>query len=188
MTQQTIRQFKEKYESLAGKVHLANTITEAATILISICREVHAERIALAGFPEDLEKLIVQQCTQEDIVVLTPPFARSALPLAIDTVQVGISLAAFGIATTGTLVEMTADDTIRLISTLPRVHVGIIRAEDLVETLAEAAPRIRYFFRQHPCNGVVTFISGPSRTGDIEMQLTLGVHGPEIAHAIVLHG
>ena len=52
--------------------------------------------------------------------------------------------------------------------------------------LEDAAPRLRALFQENPRNCVVSFISGPSRTGDIEMILTLGVHGPETAHAIIV--
>ena len=60
------------------------------------------------------------------------------------------------------------------------------RAADLVATLRDAAGRVRTFYQQNPKHATVTFISGPSRTGDIEMRLTLGVHGPETTHAVVI--
>jgi L-lactate dehydrogenase complex protein LldG len=95
-------------------------------------------------------------------------------------------MAAFAIAETGTLVEFTTNDATRLVSTLPRVHIGVCRADAIVETLKDAAVLMRDFYTENPKGAVVTFISGPSRTGDIEMRLTLGVHGPEVAHAVVL--
>jgi L-lactate dehydrogenase complex protein LldG len=83
-------------------------------------------------------------------------------------------------------VEFATDDALRLVSALPRIHVGIFRAYDLLATHKEAAAPIREFFIENTQNATATFISGPSRTGDIEMRLTLGVHGPEVAHAVVL--
>jgi L-lactate dehydrogenase complex protein LldG len=186
MPRPAIQQFTAQYEAQAGKVHLTTGITEVTAAMASILRETTAQRVALAGLPVEIESAIEYYCSTEGITVLKPPFARTSIPQLIDSAQVGISMATFGIASTGTLVEVATDDTFRLISTLPRVHVGLVRAADLVETLAEAAPLIRHFFTQHAQNCVVTFISGPSRSGDIEMRLTLGVHGPEVAHAIVL--
>ena len=78
------------------------------------------------------------------------------------------------------------DDALRLVSALPRVHVGVFRTADLLETLEDAAPRIRTFFTENNRNAAMSFISGPSRTGDIEMRLTLGVHGPAETHAVVI--
>ncbi len=130
--------------------------------------------------------MITEQCTRAGVQVITPPFHHTTLPEAIDTAQIGISMADFAIAETGTIVEFSTDDAYRLVSTLPRVHVGIVKVQDMLERLQDAAPRVRDFFLRHPRNGTVTFISGPSRSGDIEMRLTLGVHGPEKTHAIVL--
>ena len=128
------------------------------------------------------------RCSKDGAEVIKPPYNRSDLPELIDSAHVGISWTKFAIAETGSLVETTTDDSLRLVSLLPRVHVGLIMAEDLVDTLSEAAPRLRNFFNSNSHNAVVTFISGPSRTGDIEMRLTLGVHGPEVSHAIVIRG
>ncbi len=118
--------------------------------------------------------------------MIEPPYSNADLPGAIDAAQAGVSRAEFAIAETGTLVEFATDDALRLVSTLPRLHVGLVRAADLVATLREAAGRVRTFYQQNPKQATVTFISGPSRTADIEMRLTLGVHGPETAHAVVI--
>lgn len=74
----------------------------------------------------------------------------------------------------------------RLVSTLPAKHIAFLRAEDLVLHLDDAASQLRQLFAQHSEHCAVTFISGPSRTGAIEMKLTLGVHGPEESHVILL--
>jgi L-lactate dehydrogenase complex protein LldG len=91
------------------------------------------------------------------------------------------------VAETGSLVEFATDDALRLVSALPRIHVGIFCARDLLATHKEAVAPIRNFFIENTQNATATFISGPSRTGDIEMRLTLGVHGPEVAHAVVIN-
>ncbi|RMF92540.1 MAG: hypothetical protein D6736_03310 [Nitrospinota bacterium] len=186
MTPDLVQQFKAQYEALAGRVHIASHRAEAGTIIATLLQEVNAERVAVAELPTDLQQALIQHCTQAGITLLRPPFDRASLPQAIDAAQVGISTAAFGIAMTGTLVEVTTDDAFRLVSTLPRIHIALVRAADLVPSLEEAAPRLRTLFQEHSRHCTVTFISGPSRTGDIEMRLTLGVHGPEMAHAIVL--
>ena len=181
-----IKQFMDRYEALNGVVHPVEGSNEAVRMVNSILKEAAAERIALAGLPPDLSNAIIKQCEGDGIQVLRPPFNNSGLPHSIDTAEVGITGAAFAIAETGTLVEFTRDDSLRLVSSLPEIHIGIIDAQDIIEKLFEAAAPIRDFYGQDPGNGVVTFISGPSRSGDIEMRLTLGVHGPRSSHAIVI--
>lgn len=180
------RLFRKKYEQLSGHVHMAENAIEVARIVASIVSSVGAERVAVAALPADLEKAVASALVDADAEVVGPLFPASELPGLIDGAQVGVTTAAFAIAETGTLVEFATDDALRLVSTLPRVHIGIVSTGKLVETLDEAAVRIRAFFSQNPKNAVVSFISGPSRTADIEMRLTLGVHGPEVAHAILI--
>ena len=92
----------------------------------------------------------------------------------------------FAIADAGAIVEFTTDDSHRLVSALPLVHISVIRATDIVATLKEAAAPIRNFYQENPLNANVSFISGPSRTADIEMRLIHGVHGPAETHTIIL--
>jgi L-lactate dehydrogenase complex protein LldG len=61
-----------------------------------------------------------------------------------------------------------------------------LHAADIVNRFEEGAARIRDIVKQHDENLVISFISGPSRTGDIELKLTLGVHGPGEAHAVII--
>jgi L-lactate dehydrogenase complex protein LldG len=63
----------------------------------------------------------------------------------------------------------------------------VFQASDVIETLNEAAAPIRNFYEENPLNATVSFISGPSRTADIEMRLILGVHGPAETHAIIVN-
>jgi L-lactate dehydrogenase complex protein LldG len=186
MDQDLVSQFKRKYETLAGIVHIAENEAAAAGVVLRILKEAQGRRVALGALPEPLLKTIDSACAAAGIVVLKPPFDNRELPHAIDAAQVGVSWAAFAVAETGSLVEFATDDALRLVSALPRIHVGIFRAYDLLATHKEAAAPIREFFIENTQNATATFISGPSRTGDIEMRLTLGVHGPEVAHAVVL--
>ena len=88
--------------------------------------------------------------------------------------RVGVSEMDFAIADTGTLVQVATAIEQRLASTLPLVHVAIAPARRIVPDLAS-------LLRQVPPGevGYLAFITGPSRTADIERVLTIGVHGPE---------
>lgn len=181
-----IQTFKARFETLRGTVHLVSDWAAAAETILSILRATAAKRIALATLPEALRETLLDACSGEDIEVLKPPYAHETLPEAIDGADVGVTEAIFAIAQSGTLVEVALDDAERLVSALPKVHIGLVAAAEFVPLLQDAAPRLRSCFQEHDRNCVVSFISGPSRTGDIEMILTLGVHGPGEAHAIVV--
>lgn len=99
--------------------------------------------------------------------------------------DVGITSADWGIAETGSLVLRARPGQERIASLLPPVHVAIVeRAQllpDLFDLFAKLADEGLESLTSH-----VTLVTGPSKTGDIELQLTTGVHGPGQWHVIVI--
>ena len=99
--------------------------------------------------------------------------------------DVGISSAQAAIAETGTLVLESEAEHNRLVSLLPPVHIALIEAENICPTLGDA---LRTVGRDDAAkmSRAITFITGPSRTADIELTLTIGVHGPKEVYVIVI--
>ena len=86
-----------------------------------------------------------------------------------------------GVAESGTIVlHHSAAEGRRVLSLLPDWHLCILHASQVVETLPE------YFSRCARAPGLVTWISGPSATADIEMTRIKGVHGPRFLHVILV--
>jgi L-lactate dehydrogenase complex protein LldG len=187
MNESIVDQFRLKNESLAGIVHLVSGISEAVEKAFSILQEKEAQNVALSELPDEFQQALEQRCSGVGMNVLKPPFNNAELPGALDAIQAGITWAAFAIAETGAIVDFTTDDSHRLVSALPLVHVIMVRAADMIATLKEAATPIRNFYQNNPQNANVSFISGPSRTADIEMRLILGVHGPAETHVIIIN-
>jgi len=187
MNEKIVEQFRQKHESLAGIVHLVSGMEEAVEKVVAILRQKEAARIVLSDLPDEFRQTLERRCTEAGLNLMAPPFSNAELPGALDSVQAGISWAAFAIAETGALVEFATDDANRLVSALPLVHIGVFRADDIVENLMDAAAPIRKFYNENPGNATASFISGPSRTADIEMRLILGVHGPAETHAVIIH-
>jgi len=98
---------------------------------------------------------------------------------------VGLSGAVAGLADTGSIVVASGPGRSRVASLLPPVHVAVLPVSRLYPTLqdwiADGGPELA----RRTANLVI--ITGPSRTSDIEMQLTLGMHGPKELH-VVLYG
>jgi L-lactate dehydrogenase complex protein LldF len=86
----------------------------------------------------------------------------------------GVTKAICGLADTGTILE--ADGAFHA-SLLPEIHIAVLRSTDILPSLPDAMDLVR------DKNSV--FITGPSRTADIEMTLTIGVHGPKEIHVFV---
>jgi L-lactate dehydrogenase complex protein LldG len=100
---------------------------------------------------------------------------------------IGITGADYAIADTGTLVLLTDEDRPRGVSLLPPIHLAIIRKSDIVSDI-----RVLFIILKQRLDAgqstpsCMTFITGPSRTADIELNLTLGVHGPKELYVIII--
>ncbi|HSQ05571.1 MAG TPA: lactate utilization protein C [Burkholderiales bacterium] len=97
---------------------------------------------------------------------------------------VGITGAFCAIAETGTLVTLSAPGTPASVSLLPETHVAIVQRARIVRGMEEVWQLVRKERTALP--RAVNFISGPSRTADIEQTVTLGAHGPYRVHIIVV--
>ena len=89
---------------------------------------------------------------------------------------VGITGAFCAIAETGTLMMLSGTETPAATSLLPETHIAVLDPQRIVATMEDAWELMRKEYKQPP--RAVNFISGPSRTADIEMTVTMGAHGP----------
>jgi L-lactate dehydrogenase complex protein LldG len=97
---------------------------------------------------------------------------------------VGISSAMVAVAETGTLALASGPGAERVVSLLPPVHIAIIEAEQIVPDLFDLFAMMQESAPTMPSNWVL--ITGPSKTGDLELKLTTGVHGPGDWHVLVV--
>ncbi len=107
--------------------------------------------------------------------LLSSPTTGSGTRARQSAAALGITGCQAAIAETGSLVVLSGPGTPRAASLLPPVHLCLVRREDLYGSMRE-------FFSVRATDiagaSCCTFITGPSRTADIELTLTLGVHGP----------
>jgi len=102
------------------------------------------------------------------------PLAAFPQRAETDIPPVGLTGALAGIAATGSLVVPSGVGQPQTASLLPEMHLAVLRAADIVPDLAAALalPAVKQA-------AMTSIITGPSRTADIEMTLTIGVHGPK---------
>ncbi|MGH8664385.1 MAG: LutC/YkgG family protein, partial [Burkholderiales bacterium] len=105
---------------------------------------------------------------------------------AVGSDRVGITGCFCAIAETGTLLQLSAHDRPASTSLLPETHIAIVPAARIVNGMEDAWALVRGECGTLP--RAVNFISGPSRTADIEQTLVLGAHGPYRVHIVVVHG
>jgi L-lactate utilization protein LutC len=144
--------------------------------------------VAHAGTIEEVPEIVARYLRKHDLPkqgvcwsALAPFDWRSAgITLQARSARgddmLGITGAFVGIAETGTLMLLSGPDTPATVSLLPETHIAVLGAERLVATMEQAWDRLRLEHGSLP--RAVNFISGPSRTADIEQTVTLGAHGP----------
>jgi L-lactate dehydrogenase complex protein LldG len=101
----------------------------------------------------------------------------------LDDVTIGLTGAVAGLADTGSLALVSGPGRGRIASLLPPLHVAVLRVEQLYPTYAAflaALPQIEN------TGSNLVLVTGPSRTADIEMTLTRGVHGPGEVHVVLI--
>ena len=101
------------------------------------------------------------------------------------TVDLGITSADMGLAETGTVVLMNGGGRGRMVSLLPPAYLCILQESKIVPRLTQAVEHVHSLV-PGGLPACINFITGPSRTGDIEMDLAFGVHGPGKVHIILL--
>ena len=115
-------------------------------------------------------------------VLPSDPDGRIPHQMGYFDVQVGISAAVAALAESGSVVLASGPGRSRLASVIPEVHVVLVPTNRMFRSLSHWAAQVKS--SQLPANMMV--VTGPSRTGDIELTLTRGVHGPGEVHAVLL--
>lgn len=100
---------------------------------------------------------------------------------ACEQADVGFTIAEYGLAETGSIVLYNRGNSGRLVSLLPSISVNILLSEDIVPRITPILAELANQVETYSC---INFITGPSRSADIEMDLSIGVHGP--GHFVVL--
>ncbi len=114
--------------------------------------------------------------------VLRDPIQGMATSAAQATAEIGVTGCDAAVAETGSLVMCSAPGRSRTVSLLPPFHVALVERANIHLSMADVFDRYRDRIR---AAASCTFITGPSRTADIELTLTLGIHGPGRVAVIV---
>ena len=117
------------------------------------------------------------------------PASRNDVRQRLAESGMGITGADYAIAETGSVVVLPRQGLSRLVSVVPPVHVAIVRPPDIVGTLDDlfTLRRLEYVRNGGEMGSYLNFITGPSRTADIEQTIVVGVHGPREVHMVLLN-
>lgn len=153
----------QKLSGTGGRVAAAEIAAKLRALV-----ETYEIRKATLWHTPLIEKLGIENILRDLGVVLIPENAPKAELALCD---LGITEADYLLPETGTLVLHASAEMPRATSLLPRVHLALTTPDML-------RPDLHQVFAEGKTNNYLVFISGPSRTADIELTTALGVHGP----------
>ena len=199
----------EVSKSRGWKVHRSRDPEEAVDYLCQLATSLDARSVVRSD-QEVFQDLSVDgrlSSTGIEVTVLAQArgLSREMLRQQAATADIGLTGVDYAIAETGSVVLTPRPGLSRLVSLAPPIHVCFVRAWEVVETLDDLFILARLAYHRHqdqrpklqnghdaqanplsPFLPYVNFITGPSRTADIEQQLVVGVHGPREAHMVLL--
>jgi len=137
--------------------------------------------IAGPALPKTQQKILKHLCESRGITFIT-----QGLRDHLFGIDLGITYADWGIAETGTIIMDSSNEDVRLATMISDVHVAMLPIHRIRKSFIDLETELRVTMEDTP--NYTAFITGASRTADIERILTLGVHGPLELHIILLKG
>jgi len=184
--EELIKQFESELTKIGGRFYRATTAESAFQFVEQIVSDRQAKTMVACNsqlidgidLPKRVEEIGVVFAIESD-----GDFIRTAA-----VADLGLTGVDYALAETGTLVLLARKGQARAISLLPPVHIAVLKPEQVISGLNDLFPLLRS--ETEPGGGILssalTFITGPSRTADIELTLVVGVHGPQQLHVILV--
>ncbi len=174
-------------QALGIKFHIVRSHDEAATVIVKLVRNkkpefTHTKHI-IHHDQQDLAALkLWKRFNREGITVHTTFSPDRQLREKTIASFIGITAPDIGVAESATLIQLTKPGCPRSTSLVPSIHIALLKQENLVADLREAYALLKQEARLDS----FVFITGPSKTADIEATMVHGAHGPREVHLLVL--
>lgn len=168
-------------------VHPVRSLESAAETIVAIVSktipEFSSSKQIIQHDHPDIAELQLWKCFAGEAITLHTAYeADSEVKEKSIASSVGITVPDWCVAESATLIQLAGPGRPRSTSLLPTVHIALLRLENLLADLGEAY----CLLRQEPPKESFVFISGPSKTADIEAHLVYGAHGPREVHLVVI--
>lgn len=203
-TSEAVQRFQQKAEAVSALVTHVASYSEAFEYTVNLCEHKEACRLLISGCEEPLSPEAGELCeTKQQKVIAAPsleaPQAKALSGLCEDRgirfiqnglrdhlagIDIGFTPVQFGIAETGTLVIDSSSEEVRLATMISEIHIGLLPRSAIRKNAYELESELHGWMKRSP--NYTAFITGASRTADIERVLALGVHGPLELHILIL--
>ncbi|MBI2524748.1 MAG: lactate utilization protein [Candidatus Rokubacteria bacterium] len=186
-----LARFQRELEGVAGVFHRVPALEAVSGLVADLARTMGAREL-VTWAPAALGVDLGPALGAAGLAVTAAPAgggeaARLAHREAAARAQIGVTGVDWALAETGTLILVSGAGRPRSTSLLPDTHVAVFGRRQLLERLEQVGIMLEALHAdpaRHMTGAMINFITGPSRTADIELTLTRGVHGPKDVHAV----
>jgi L-lactate dehydrogenase complex protein LldG len=182
--------FAHELEAVSGRFLGSLSAEQAAASVVALARDNAAKSAAIGEGVVTKMSLFSAALEAAGCTLMKPRGIdkgqeknRAAMIEQFVACDIGIAEAHYAIASTGTFAVMTAEARPSSLTLLPPISVIIVNIDRVVPNLAAA---IAAFGADAISANRVTFITGPSRTADIEKRIVMGVHGPKMLYGAII--
>jgi L-lactate utilization protein LutC len=165
--------FTARLQPLNVRVERVTGIEDAVEFLARLRDEVGAPGLVVSSELANAAPQLMTSLTDTGIEWSNPPDVAASRDAPL-----GVGLAVLAVAETGSVLLAEPNLIDRAVGMLTKTHVVVVRTETLVPALEDAAQAIKALALR-PGGAYAALVTGPSRTADIELSLSLGVQGPE---------
>ncbi len=176
---QEVKLMRERAEAVQSVVAAVKDFEEALQYVVDLTRRQGGSTIAAPGLAENEQAILGSLCEKSAIELLT-----GELRSHVGRIHAGFTRADWGIAETATLVIDSSSEETRIATMLSETHVALLPASRIKADMMALERELSSLLSEAP--RYLSFISGASRTADIERVLTIGVHGPQELHILIL--
>lgn len=183
-----IELFMENLSALTAKAVRVKNSDELPSALKEIILAEQA-KTAIMWKDERLNSLALNQTLVNEGVKTkewNPELGKKELIDFAEQADLGFTFAEMGLAETGSVLLYNKGELGRSVSLLPKVFVSFLRSADIEPRITSALKQIHEKHEKEGLPSLINFITGPSRSADIEMSLSIGVHGPGKVYIILL--
>ncbi len=179
-----VEQFIAEANKVGASAERVPSLEQARNRIVELARQHQVRAVVRAESPLLEEMLVDASLAAQGMEVLLAteiePFSERA-----QSAGLGLTDADFGLADTGTLVLVSSPRQPRAVSLLPPMHIAVLPVGRLVADLAHLFAVLN-LKEASAASSAITFITGPSRTADIEQTLVIGAHGPARVHILLV--
>lgn len=177
-----LQTFRESLEKLGAHVQTCKTTDELQGVLQGLLTSLSPKRVTTWGLDELTQTgLSLQQLMEALQPYELAEWGETGIVAAAEA-EVGLTGCTRAVADTGTLVMMSGPKRGRSVSLLPTVHITIVKTSQIRTRLGEVMEELS---EMNELPSSVHFISGPSRSSDIENDQSIGVHGPAAVYVLI---